>query len=184
MKGRKMEDWKKIEELAKQAGFACMAYLDCGTIELLDEVRKMCETNSCGMYGKNWACPPGCGDLEECRRKVAGYCRGLLVQTVGELEDSMDFEGMQETERRHKKAFYALAKTLRTEFPKLLPLGAGCCSVCRECTCPEEPCRFPDQCISSMESYGILVSDLCKKNNLSYYYGPNKIAYTSCYLLD
>ncbi len=179
-----MENWKRADEMARQAGFSYTAYLDCATIELLDEVRRMCEANTCGMYGKNWACPPGCGDLDECRERVARYHRGILVQTVGELEDSMDFEGLQEAERRHKKAFLALAEKLKEEYPKLLPLGVGCCSVCKECTYPSKPCRFPKRCISSMESYGILVSDLCKKNGMSYYYGPEKIAYTSCYLLD
>ena len=37
----------------------------------------------------------------------------LLVQTVGDIEDSMDFEAMLETEARHKKQFYKLAEELR-----------------------------------------------------------------------
>ena len=51
------------------------------------------------------------------------------------------------------------------------------------CTCPDAPCRFPDQAFSSMEAYGMLVMQVCQANHLDYYYGPGKIAYTSCYLL-
>jgi len=30
----------------------------------------------------------------------------------------------------------------------------------------------------------MLVSEVCQKNGLKYYYGPGTIAYTSCFLLE
>ena len=66
----------------------------------------------------------------------------------------------------------------------MLPIGAGCCTKCKVCTYPDAPCRFPDQAFSSMEAYGMLVTQVCKANGLEYYYGPCTIAYTSCYLLE
>lgn len=176
-------EWKRLEEEAREAGFRYSAYLDCATIELLEEVRKMCGANTCGQYERNWSCPPGCGSLVALREQVSGFRHGILVQTVGELEDSLDFEGMQEAEQRHKQAFLKLTESLRQTYPGLLPLGTGCCTLCQSCTYPEQPCRFPKKRISSMEAYGILVSDLCAKNQMSYYYGPNKVAYTACLLL-
>lgn len=178
-----MEEYRKAEQIIKEAGFTHLAVLDVKTMELLDDVRGMCAANTCGKYDKNWSCPPGCGSLEECRERISDYQWGILVQTVGELEDSMDFETMQETEAEHKKAFLEAAEKLRAEFPGLLALGSGCCTLCRECTYPKEPCRFPHKRVSSLEAYGILVSDLCRENHLDYYYGPNTIAYTACYLL-
>ena len=77
----------RVEELAKKTGFEHVADLDAGKIVLLDDVRNMCAANQCHMYGKNWSCPLACGTLEECRRKVREYSTGILVQTVGELED-------------------------------------------------------------------------------------------------
>ncbi|MDO4260917.1 MAG: DUF2284 domain-containing protein [Eubacteriales bacterium] len=178
-----MGEYENARQLIGEADFDHTACLDCATIRLLPEVRQMCEANTCGQYGRNWACPPGCGSLEECGERIAPYRFGILVQSVGELEDSMDFEGMQETEARHKKAFFAGADLLRERYPKLLCLGAGCCTVCKACSYPDEPCRFPAKRISSLESYGIVVSDLCRANGMDYYYGPNTIAYTGCYLL-
>lgn len=169
---------------ALDAGFSHVQLLDCTTMELREDVREMCAANTCGMYGKNWSCPPGCGTLESCRKRVGKYCWGILVQTVGEIEDSLDFEAMQEIEKKHKKTFQEHAKRLREHYPGLLALGAGCCTICKECTYPDNPCRFPNRCVSSMESYGILVNDLCKKNGMAYYYGAEKMAYTSCYLLE
>ncbi|MEF2837758.1 MAG: DUF2284 domain-containing protein [Oscillospiraceae bacterium] len=48
---------------------------------------------------------------------------------------------------------------------------------------PDAPCRFPDKQIASMEAYGMLVLEICKSNGLQYYYGADKMAYTSCFLL-
>lgn len=169
---------------AAEFGFDRAAFLDCGTIELIPEVRDMCKAGTCGQYGKNWSCPPALPELSRCREQVEGYRAGILVQTVGRLEDSLDYEGMKETEERHKRAFLAMEERLREEFPDMLPLGTGCCTICKTCSYPEGPCRFPKKRISSMEAYGILVSGLCKKNGLDYYYGPDTIAYTGCYLLE
>ena len=90
--------------LAKEHGFTHAGTLDPDTLVLMPEVRDMCLANTCGQYDKNWSCPPGCGTLDECRQKVSGYHSGILVQTMGELEDSMDFETMLELEQRDRKS--------------------------------------------------------------------------------
>lgn len=178
-----MTDRNKITELAKAQGFSQAALLDCRTIELKPEVRQMCEANTCHMYGKCWSCPPGCGSLETCREKIAGYRYGVLVQTTGQLEDDLDGETMMETEALHKEHFYAFERVLRKQYPDMLAIGAGCCTKCAECTYPDEPCRFPKEAFSSMEAYGMVVTQICQANGLAYYYGPCTITYTSCYLL-
>ena len=96
----------------------------------------------------------------------------------------MDGETMMETEAIHKETFYKFEKVLRERWPEMLAIGAGCCTKCKECTYPDAPCRFPGQAFSSMEAYGMLVTQVCKANGLEYYYGPCTIAYTSCYLLE
>ncbi len=187
VRSHKMEnmitDRNKITELAKAQGFSQAALLDCRTIELKPEVRQMCEANTCHMYGKCWSCPPGCGSLETCREKIAGYRYGVLVQTTGQLEDDLDGETMMETEALHKEHFYAFERVLRKQYPDILAIGAGCCTKCAECTYPDEPCRFPKEAFSSMEAYGMVVTQICQANGLAYYYGPCTITYTSCYLL-
>lgn len=64
-----MDDLKKITEIIESAGFSHTERIHMETVELMDEVREMCQNGNCGMYGKNWACPPGCGSLEDCRKK-------------------------------------------------------------------------------------------------------------------
>ena len=171
-------EYEMIATLAKEAGFTHAAPLNPETIELKEEVRQMCE--SCGRYGQCWSCPPGCGTLEECRQRVRLHQRGILVQTVGQLEDEFDGEAMMETEQLHKAHFRALCDKLQDT--NVLKLGAGCCTICKECIYPDKACRFPEKMVSSMESYGMVVAEVCKANDMPYYYGANTIAYTSCVL--
>ena len=177
-------DYEKVKAIATELGFTHVGELDCDTIHLLPEVRKMCEDNTCGMCGKCWSCPPGCGTLEECEARVRAFKHGILVQTVGELEDSMDVEAMMDTEAAHKEHFMAVRAKLQELYPNMLALGAGACTICKVCSYPDAPCRFPEKAVSSMESYGMLVNQVCTDNGMKYYYGPCTIAYTSCFLLD
>ena len=175
--------YEQLSKLAQEAGFSAWAPLDIATIELKTEVRDMCAVNSCGQYGKRWSCPPGCGTLEECTQRVQACTHGILVQTYGDIEDGFDFEAMMEIEADHKEHFSEMHEALREAGIPVLAIGAGCCTQCAKCTYPEEPCRFPDKMLSSMEAYGMLVLEVCKANGLQYYYGSDKMAYTSCFLL-
>lgn len=175
--------YQELARIAEMSGFSAWAELDVATIDLKTEVRDMCAVNSCGQYGKRWSCPPGCGTLEECAERLKGYSRGILVQTYGDIEDGFDFEAMMEIEADHKEHFSEMYESLRETGAEVLAIGAGCCTQCAKCTYPDEQCRFPEKMIASMEAYGMLVLEICKANGLTYYYGPDKMAYTSCFLL-
>ena len=175
-------DINRIVTQALEHGFTSAAPLSVETLKLLQEVRDMFASNTCHKYCQNWACPPGCGTLEECEAKLRKYSCGIIVQTVGSIEDSMDFEGMVEVEKGHQEHFISFSDILGSQY-QVLPIGTGTCSRCASCTYPDAPCRFPDKITSSMEAYGMLVTQVCKDNNLPYYYGNDKIAYTACYLI-
>lgn len=64
----------------------------------------------------------------------------------------------------------------------LTPLEAGCCTMCAKCTYPDKPCRYPSKRLSSMEAFGLFVSDICARSGLGYSYGPRTMTYTSCLL--
>ena len=175
--------YEQLTKIAQEAGFSAWAPLDISTVELKSEVRDMCAVNSCGQYGKRWSCPPGCGTLEECGQRLRSHSHGILVQTYGDVEDGFDFEAMMEIEQEHKEHFAEMYELLRSQEEGVLAIGAGCCRQCAQCTYPDQPCRFPEKMIASMEAYGMLVLEVCKANGLQYYYGPDKMAYTSCFLL-
>lgn len=171
-----------LAALAKESGFTAWAQLNPETITLMPEVREMCAVNTCGKYGKCWSCPPGCGTLEECEERLRKYSGGILVQTTGDMEDAFDFEAVMEIEKQHKENFKRMYDALCRQGAEVLALGTGCCTQCASCTYPDQPCRFPEKMISSMEAYGMLVLEVCKANGLQYYYGSNKMCYTGCFL--
>ena len=176
-------NYEELADLAKQAGFTAWGPLDVGTLELKQEVRDMCADNTCGRYDRCWSCPPACGSLEECRAKLEGRTFGILVQTTGDVEDSFDIEGMAEIGEDHKAHVNHMYDALRASGADVLALGAGSCTQCQTCTYPDAPCRFPDQMVASMEAFGLVVLEVCRLNGLKYYYGSDKMTYTSCFIL-
>lgn len=175
---------QNIIDLALSLGFSHVSPLDPGTLRFLPEVRAMCAADKCRSYGKNWSCPPNCPSLEEMTRRAKGYHRGILVQSVGQMEDDFDFETMMETEQLQKDRFYALAAAIKQDYPGCLPMSAGACTLCKHCACPENPCRHPETLYPSMEACGLMVSDTCRENGMDYYYGKGTITFTSCILID
>lgn len=141
--------------------------------------RSMCASNACGNYGRSYMCPPDIGEIETLIREAKSYSYALVYQTVGLLEDSYDFEGMMEAGQRHND----LAQNVRNLFEqecgkKALHLGAGGCRLCPVCGKKTgEPCRFPDRAMSSLEAYGVNVSELAAQCGMRYINGENTVTY-------
>lgn len=174
---------KELLTKAERAGFTHAGELNVKALVFMPEIRMMCNANSCQQYNKNWRCPPACGSIEEAAERAAQYSYGIIVQTVGKMEDQFDYPTMESTMVRHQKDFAALVDELKEAYDDILPMGAGTCNICKTCTYPDEPCRYPDKAISSMEAYGLWVSKVCELSNIPYNYGPLTVTYTSCFLL-
>lgn len=170
-------------EKAAEIGFEHAAPMPREALVFREEVRAMCRADRCQSYGKTWSCPPACGTLDEMRAKAAPFEGGILVATVGKMEDEFDFESIETAAALHKTRFFTLTGVLRPSFAALFPLGAGRCTLCRSCTYPDAPCRFPDRMTPSMEAAGLLVSDVCKVCGVPYYSGKNTTTFISCILL-
>ena len=82
------------------------------------------------------------------------------------------------------RRFADFARQMRRLYPGCLPLTAGSCTLCARCTYPDRPCRYPTKRLSSMEAYGLFVSDICARSGLAYNYGPRTMTYTSCVLYN
>ena len=167
--------------LALELGFSQAAELDIATLIPKPEVRAMCAADTCRAYGKNWTCPPHCGTLEECDSQIRRCSRGILLQTVGQTEKPIDTRAYRRTEMQHLAQFHRLCEQVRKSHPEALCLGSGGCRICDRCAFPE-PCRFPEKACSSMEGYGLFVTQVCRDNGLKYHYGEKTITYTACIL--
>ncbi|HJB89879.1 MAG TPA: DUF2284 domain-containing protein [Candidatus Eisenbergiella merdigallinarum] len=169
----------RLRERALELGAHRAEVMEASRVSLDASFRELCKANSCGNYGKNYMCPPDIGDIHSLMDEIRTYDAVLVYQTVGQLEDSYDFEGMMEAGRLHN----GLAQKLREEtqgFPKerILHLAAGGCRVCETCgKRTGEPCRFPGKAIGSLEAYGINVSLLAKESGMKYINGADTVTY-------
>ena len=160
--------------------------IEAAKIETDRVFRDICASNSCGMYGRCYMCPPDAGDIDTLMSEIGNYDYVLVYQTVTELEDSYDFEGMIEA----KKSFYPITQKLRKSFSdmgisKVLHLGAGGCGVCDRCAKQTgEPCRFPNLAMPSLEAYGVNVSSLAKASGMNYINGQDTVTYFGAILFS
>ena len=172
-----------IKAIALEKGFTKAGRLNMETLIFREEVRDMCSADKCRQYGRSWRCPPAIGTIEDSFGMIKDYKSGIIVETVGTLEDEFDFETMEKTGKRHGDAFISLMSEIKKIYPDALGMGAGTCGRCEKCTYPDAPCRFPDSSYSSMEAYGLWVSSVCSGSGMPYNNGKGTITYVSCVLL-
>ena len=149
-------------------------------IEISDEVRKMCEQNKCGHYGKNWTCPPAVKPLDEFRKEMAQFDSFIVVYHVYNVESSFDFKGMMAGAADFGVRMLAMKKVLEGDCPqcKIKVMSAGACGLCKKCTYSDgKPCRRPDDALVSLEAFGMDVMKLMRDNGLKYYNGKNTVTY-------
>ena len=148
--------------------------------------RDICTSNACGMYGKCWTCPPDLGEIDELIAEAGEYDYALVYQTVAELEDSFDIEGMIEAGNTHNQLAQEIRRAFSAEpLPKVLHLGAGGCRLCKVCAKKtNEPCRFPDLAMRSLEAYGIHVSKLAETAGMKYINGQDTVTYFGAVLFS
>ena len=175
----RIERFRLLEEKTLTLGAFRTKVLESSAVETDASFRDMCARNACGMWGKCWTCPPDIGQIDVLMAELQQYSHALVYQTVGQLEDSYDFEGMTEAGKHHNR----VAQSLRTVFAEAgisdpLHLGAGGCRVCPVCARRTgEPCRHPELAMSSLEAYGIHVSRLAAKADMKYINGSNTVTY-------
>ena len=172
-----------IVQDALDMGYSHAGLVDVKTLKPQDDVREMCAANKCHMYNKNWSCPPGCVSVAECDAEMQSYDWGVLVQVTMEMEDEMDYEAWVDAAQELRDRNVELNEKLREKYDEVLGLGGAGCDICKTCTYPDEPCRFPKKRMSGMEGYGLVVADVCRDNGLLYFYGKDTITYTGMFLV-
>lgn len=147
-------------------------------------LRQSCEMNTCGCYGKNWACPPLVGKIEDLITEAKQYEIAVVFQNIYSLEDSFDIEGMNAAKKEHEQQTLTFRKWANQNLKQFLLLGAGGCQICKECTAVQKnPCRHPEWKTVSLEAYGVFVSELASRCGLNYINGANTVTYFSMLLL-
>jgi predicted metal-binding protein len=180
-----MIDREELIAIALRVGASHAGILETPAIEFHEDFRKACEKNFCRRYDTNWMGPPAVGPIAELRRRVLGFAEGMLFQSTHPVESNFDMKGIEAAARVHDEVFRELVRAVRARYPAeaILPLGAGCCSMCGRCAYLDgEPCRHPDLAASSVEAYGMNVIALQKRAGLPYYFGKTTVCFVGLIL--
>lgn len=171
-----MSDQKILEKILS-LGATHAAIMNRDGIVVNRMFREICEKNACGMFNRCWVCPPDVGDIDDLMGRLAPYRRAVLFQTISDLEDSFDIEGMQVAGERHAQLCLRVKREVGFPGPYLV-LGGGGCHLCETCAKRENlPCRRPDDATPGMETYGIDVYNTACHAGLKYVNGQNTVTY-------
>ncbi|HAX39858.1 MAG TPA: hypothetical protein DCY10_03105 [Clostridiales bacterium] len=154
------------------------AILNTGEIRFDPAFRVSCESNACGFYGACWMCPPDVGDVHVLMARAKSYEHALVFQTVHEIADSFDIEGMRRASKQHNRLIYQLRRAAERQVMDCFLLGAGACGGCKTCARKKnEPCTHPDRAVVPLEAAGVDVYQLAKLSGLPYMNGKNTVTY-------
>ena len=167
-----------IKNMILEYGASKSGIIDVADIVFDRELRKACEVNYCGNYGKNWACPPHIGEIGQLIEKTKKFNKAIVYQIVGNIEDSFDYNGMQIIKKNHDKLTRKIFSYCKENCEKFMLLSAGDCQYCERCQLKDNKiCISPDNAIASLEAHGIFVSNLAQSSDMKYINGKNTVTY-------
>lgn len=172
-------DRELLEQQMMELPLYAYAYLDPESLEFSQRIRHICESE-CPMYGKTWACPPGVGEVEECRKKCLSYNQCLMVGSVAEVEDISNLEMTLATRGEHEALTNQVRDLMRQQGVEPYVLSTEACNICEKCAYLEgKPCRHPERMHPCVESHGINIIPVLEENGLDFQYGSNVVTWFS-----
>ncbi len=155
-----------------------MAWLKSSQIAFKEEVRTICK-EECPRYGKSWACPPAVGTVSACAQRCKAYNHCFIFSTLSEVEDITDMEETLKTRMPHEKITHEVAEIFREAYGEVLILSTESCAICKQCTYPDAPCRHPEHMFPSVESHGIVVTEVAEEAGMDFMNGSNVVTWFS-----
>ena len=156
----------------------CYFFIKPSELEFSERVRHICKTE-CPMYGKTWACPPGVGEVVECKNRCLEYDDAVLIATITEVNDIANIEETLATRGEHESITGQAAEIVKKQAESVYVLSSEACAICEECAYPDGPCRHPDKMHPCIESHGIILTALPEKYGVEFQYGGNIVTWFS-----
>lgn len=160
--------WKKTSADILSTGYRFQKIgVPSPTDNTISKCRDLCAQNLCGAYGRTWGCPPGVGNEKECLDTVRKYSHAAVITKKYADVDFKDAEHLHELQKEHQDVCRKFSNALRKEGYDAMVLADGSCEYCGVCSYPE-PCKFPDQIIASVSSYGILMDEYMTSEGIEF----------------
>jgi predicted metal-binding protein len=148
-KGKALSNTKLLEIVQAKDRVKKAVIIKPGDVETAGWVKLKCQFG-CGGYGQCLVCPPHTPDSYRMRQVLDEYKRGILIH----FSQYADVKAaIVELERE----IFLLGAW------KAFGLGAGPCSLCKECVLTAGGCRNPEQARPAMEACGIDVFSTAHK---------------------
>ncbi len=174
-----MMDKQKLEEALSQLPLYVYVDVDPKSLEFSERIRHICKTE-CPMYGKSWACPPGVGEVDDCKKKCLSFSKCLMIGTITEVADITDIEETLRTRPEHERITNQVRDLMREQGVNTYILSTEACAVCDRCAILDGlPCRMPGRMHPCVESHGIVLTKTLEENGLEFQYGSNMITWYS-----
>ena len=172
-------DRERLEQQLTQLPLYVYTYIDPKGLEFSERIRYICQAE-CPMYGKTWACPPGTGEVSQCRQKCLDYTSCLMVGTITEVEGIANMEFALATRPEHEAITNQIREFFREQGIDPFILSTEACSVCDRCAYLDgEPCRFPERMHPCIESHGINLIPTLEESGLDFYYSSDVVTWYS-----
>ncbi|MGI6095315.1 MAG: DUF2284 domain-containing protein [Lachnospiraceae bacterium] len=176
---------EKMIQLALDAGFTKCSIINTENLVFKPEYRKYCEENTCGNFGKNYACPPDCKSPEELKNKVLEYRKAVVFQLAGQVESAFAKTETMELKKKHMLAAWDVVDQYRAEGVEGYQILATACCLCPVCQKAEgKPCLHPEKVSPGMSAYCIDVTQMAAVCGMEMGWKETDVSYFSMYLFD
>ncbi len=174
-----MLDRQAFEEKLSAFPLYMYAWIDPAALTFSDRIRYICQ-HECPMYGKTWACPPGVGEVCDCKAKCNAFSSCLMIGTITETADIADIAATLATRGDHEAITNEIGALLKEAgYPPYI-LSTEACAECEKCAILDgQPCRKPDRMHPCIESHGIVLTDTLEELGFEFQYGDNMVTWYS-----
>ena len=181
---------KFLVKCAKEIGAHQYGWVNVKDLKYYDKVREMCAANYCGRYGTNWACPPGTGTLDERKALNDVFRKMMLISAIYDLPDKeLGADAYEDPDvMRCMRDFSGKMRTFQELVEKrvddFIIYTNGGCNICKKCTYPDAPCRFPDKLQPALEGTGFMVNELASAAGMDYFIDAKSIIFFGAIAYD
>lgn len=170
----------RLDDVLVEQGFTEYQPLNVSLIRIDPAVRKLCEANVCGSYGRNHMCPPSVDGIDKWRDLIMGFDQAMIVSKVYTMENKYDMKAMFEGAKDFEVSLRKARESIEEQHPGMdvIILGAGPCMFCKRCSKLDDlPCLHPDKAYPSVEACGIDVMSLSRDTGVKYNNEANTVTY-------
>jgi predicted metal-binding protein len=136
-------------------------------MDTMERCRALCKQNICGQYDTNWSCPPGVGTERECLERIRFFKNAAVIYRRYDIDPDNKTK-VKKISSDHQELCRQFVGLLRKEGYQAIALADGGCSYCSTCSYPDEPCKFPEQKVMSLVSYGIMMMEYLESLSLDF----------------